>query len=175
MKLFIDDRKSRTILDIHTAARKLKEKDGLHLVVIDYLQLMLMHVKTDNRAQAVGAITHYIKNTMVEDLDVPVVLLSQLNRDPDKRKGDHRPELSDLKESGDIEQDADLVAFIFREEMYNRDREDLRGLAELIIKKQRNGPIGTINLVFLKEFTKFTNREYDLGAGELLDDPRAGS
>lgn len=173
VRLFIDDRKSCTILDIHTAARKLKKKHGLDLIVIDYLQLMSLHVKTDNRAQAIGAITHYIKNQIVGDLDVPVILISQLNRDPEKRTGDHRPRMSDFKESGDIEQDCDVGCGVFREEMYHKNREDLHGVAELSILKQRNGPVGIIKLVFLSSFVRFENRVSDVT--EVPDDPRSGS
>jgi replicative DNA helicase len=100
---------------------------------------------------------------MAKELKVPMLVLSQLNRAPETRPGDHRPQLSDLRESGSIEQDADLVAFIFREEVYKPEREDLKGLAELILAKQRNGPTGRVNLVFLREFTKFENRTNDLG------------
>jgi replicative DNA helicase len=100
---------------------------------------------------------------MAKELGCPFLVLSQLSRAPETRQGDHRPQLSDLRESGSIEQDADLVGFIFREEVYKRDREDLRGLAELILAKQRNGPIGSIDLVFLHSMTKFENRAEDLG------------
>jgi replicative DNA helicase len=96
-------------------------------------------------------------------MEVPVLVLSQLSRAPEIRQGDHRPQLSDLRESGSIEQDADVVAFIFREEVYKPDREDLRGTAELLLTKQRNGPTGKINLVFLRQWTKFENRAADLG------------
>jgi replicative DNA helicase len=100
---------------------------------------------------------------MAKELNVPMLVLSQLSRAPETRPGDHVPQLSDLRESGSIEQDADLVAFIYREEYYKPDREDLRGLADLIIGKQRNGPIGRVRLAFLKEFTKFENLAADLG------------
>jgi replicative DNA helicase len=96
---------------------------------------------------------------------VPMLVLSQLSRAPETRQGDHRPQLSDLRESGSIEQDADVVAFIFREEVYKRDREDLKGMAELILAKQRNGPVGKIDLVFLHHLTKFENRLEDIGEG----------
>ena len=99
---------------------------------------------------------------LAKDLKVPFLVLSQLSRATETRVGDHRPQLSDLRESGSIEQDADLVLFIFRPEVYQRDREDLRGEAELIIAKQRNGPIGKVKLVFLHEFTKFENRMDDI-------------
>jgi replicative DNA helicase len=103
---------------------------------------------------------------LAKDLNVPMIVLSQLNRAPETRQGDHRPQLSDLRESGSIEQDADLVAFIFREEVYRPQDESLRGQAELLLAKQRNGPVGKIELVFLHEFTKFENRVADLGEAE---------
>ena len=99
---------------------------------------------------------------MAKDLDVPFLVLSQLSRASETRPGDHKPQLSDLRDSGSIEQDADLVMFIYREEVYKRDREDLKGLADLIIAKQRNGPIGTVPLRFLGQFTRFENRAEDL-------------
>ena len=106
---------------------------------------------------------------MSKDLGVPVIALSQLSRAPEMRQGDHRPQLSDLRESGSIEQDADLVGFIFREEVYKPDREDLHGLAELIIAKQRNGPIGKIRLAFIHKFTKFENLAEDIDGGGDFD------
>jgi replicative DNA helicase len=99
---------------------------------------------------------------LAKELDCPMPVLSQLSRAPETRQGDHRPQLSDLRESGSIEQDADLVGFIFREEVYKPDREDLRGHAELIVSKQRNGPIGKVNLVYLHGMTKFENRAEDV-------------
>ena len=117
-------------------------------MVVDYLQLMSGRGRFENRNQEVSAISRGLK-LLAKELNVPMLVLSQLSRAPETRQGDHRPQLSDLRESGSIEQDADLVAFIFREEVYKRDREDLRGLAELIVAKQRNGPIGKVNLVFL--------------------------
>jgi replicative DNA helicase len=116
----------------------------------------------ENRNQEVSALSRGMK-LLAKELSVPMVVLSQLSRAPETRQGDHRPQLSDLRESGSIEQDADLVAFIFREEVYRREREDLKGLAELILAKQRNGPVGTINLVFLSAQTKFENRAEDTG------------
>jgi replicative DNA helicase len=99
---------------------------------------------------------------MSKDLDVPFLVLSQLSRASETRPGDHKPQLSDLRDSGSIEQDADLVMFIYREEIYKRDREDLKGMADLVIAKQRNGPIGTVPLRFLGQFTRFENRAEDL-------------
>ena len=115
----------------------------------------------ENRTQEVSAISRGLK-AIAKELEVPVIALSQLSRAPESRGGDHRPQLSDLRESGSIEQDADLVAFIFREEVYKRDREDVKGLADLIIAKQRNGLIGTVPLRFLGPYTRFENRVDDL-------------
>jgi replicative DNA helicase len=115
----------------------------------------------ENRNQEISAISRGLKLLSME-LNVPILVLSQLNRAPETRRGDHRPQLSDLREFGSIEQDADLVAFIFREEIYKRDREDLRGLAELIVAKQHHGPVGKIDLAFWHHLTKFENRAEDL-------------
>jgi replicative DNA helicase len=155
--LHIDDTPGTNIMDIHAKLRRMRGEHGLGLVIIDYLQLMSSRGRSENRNQEISAITRGLK-LLAKDLAVPFVVLSQLSRAPESRPGDHRPQLSDLRESGSIEQDADLVAFIFREEVYKPDREDLRGAAELLLSKQRNGPTGRINLVFLKECTKFENR-----------------
>ncbi|HTS50804.1 MAG TPA: replicative DNA helicase [Bryobacteraceae bacterium] len=160
--LFIDDTSGAHLMDIHAKLRRLKSEHGLGLVVIDYLQLMSGRGRYENRNQEISTISRGLK-LLAKDLKVPMLVLSQLNRAPEIRQGDHRPQLSDLRESGSIEQDADLVAFIFREEVYKPQDESLRGLAELLVAKQRNGPIGKVNLVFLKEFTKFENRTNDLG------------
>jgi replicative DNA helicase len=160
--LFIDDTAGTHLMDIHAKLRRLKNEHGLALVVIDYLQLMSGRGRYENRNQEISTISRGLK-LLAKELKVPMLVLSQLNRAPETRPGDHRPQLSDLRESGSIEQDADLVAFIFREEVYKPEREDLRGLAELIVAKQRNGPTGKVNLVFLREFTKFENRTNDLG------------
>jgi replicative DNA helicase len=139
----------------------MQAEHGLSLVVIDYLQLMSNRGRSENRNQEVSAISRGLK-LMAKDLNVPFLVLSQLSRASETRIGDHKPQLSDLRDSGSIEQDADLVAFIFREEVYKRDREDLRGLADLIVAKQRNGPIGNVPLRFLGQFTRFENRAEDL-------------
>jgi replicative DNA helicase len=159
--LFLDDTSGANLMDIHAKLRRLQAEQGLGLVVIDYLQLMSSRGRSENRNQEISTISRGLK-LLSKEMRVPFLVLSQLNRAPETRPGDHRPQLSDLRESGSIEQDADLVAFIYREEVYNRDREDLKGLAKLIIAKQRNGPIGDVNLVFLKEFTKFENPLNDL-------------
>jgi replicative DNA helicase len=155
--LFIDDSPGTNLMDIHAKLRRLRSEHGLGLVVVDYLQLMTSRGRSENRNQEVSALSRGLK-LLAKELKVPMMVLSQLSRAPETRPGDHRPQMSDLRESGSIEQDADLVGFIFREEVYKPDREDLKGMAKLIIAKQRNGPIGDVNLVFMKEFTKFENR-----------------
>ncbi|MCZ2150729.1 MAG: replicative DNA helicase [Bryobacterales bacterium] len=159
--LFIDDTASTNIMDIHAKVKRLKAEHGLGLVVVDYLQLMSSRGRFDSRVQEVSSYSRGLK-LMSKELEVPVIALSQLSRAPDTRQGDHRPQLSDLRESGSIEQDADVVNFIFREEVYKPDRTDLKGLAELIIAKQRSGPTGKVNLVFLHSLTKFENRIGDV-------------
>jgi replicative DNA helicase len=160
--IFIDDGSSTTLMDINAKLRKLRNQSDLGLVVVDYLQLMPTPSlgRNANRTQEVGALSRGMK-LLAKDLQVPFLVLSQLSRAPEQRLGDHRPQLSDLRESGSIEQDADLVAFIFRPEVYQKDRDDLRGVAELILAKQRNGPTGKVPLVFLHEYTKFENPAED--------------
>src|SRR6266545_350008 len=149
-------------MDIHAKLRRLQSERGqVDLVVIDYLQLMTGRGRFENRNAEVSAISRGIK-LLAKELHVPMLVLSQLSRAPETRQGDHRPQLSDLRDSGSIEQDADLVAFIYREEVYKRDREDLKGMADLIIAKQRNGPIGIVPLRFLGQYTRFENRIDDL-------------
>jgi len=160
--LFIDDTAGIHLMDIHAKLRRLKAEHGLGLVIVDYLQLMSGRGRFENRNQEISTISRGMK-LLAKDLNVPMLVLSQLSRAPETRQGDHRPQLSDLRESGSIEQDADLVAFIFREEVYRPNDESLKGQAELILAKQRNGPVGKIELVFLHEFTKFENRAADLG------------
>ncbi len=133
-------------MEMHAGLRRLQQQRKLGLVVVDYLQLMSGRGRFENRNQEISTISRGMK-LLSKELNVPMLVLSQLSRAPETRQGDHRPQLSDLRESGSIEQDADLVAFIFREEVYKRDREDLRGMAELIVAKQRNGPIGKVDLV----------------------------
>jgi replicative DNA helicase len=161
--LYIDDTAGLHLMDMHAKLRRLKSERGkIGLVVVDYLQLMSGRGRYENRNQEVSALSRGMK-LLAKELNVPMLVLSQLSRAVETRQGDHRPQLSDLRESGSIEQDADLVGFVFREEVYNRDREDLKGLAELIVAKQRNGPVGTVNLVFLHAQTKFENRAEDTG------------
>jgi replicative DNA helicase len=159
--MYLDDTAGVNLMDVHSKLRRLQSEHGLSLVVIDYLQLMSSRGRSENRNQEVSAISRGLK-LMAKDLNVPFLVLSQLSRAAETRPGDHKPQLSDLRDSGSIEQDADLVAFIFREEVYKRDREDVKGLADLIIAKQRNGPIGNVPLRFLGQFTRFENRAEDL-------------
>jgi replicative DNA helicase len=163
--LFIDDTPSINLMDIHAKLRRLKAEHGLGLVVIDYLQLMTSRGRYENRVQEVSSLSRGMK-LLSKELSVPIMALSQLSRAPEMRQGDHRPQLSDLRESGSIEQDADLVGFIFREEVYKPERTDVRGQAELIIAKQRNGPTGVVKLMFIKEWTKFENPAADFNDSE---------
>lgn len=153
--LYIDDSANPTLLELASKARRLKAEQGLDLVVLDYLQLMQAGGRYESRNLEIAAITRGLKQ-LAKELNVPVIALSQLSRQPERRTGDHRPQLADLRESGSIEQDADLVMFIYRDEMYNAESPD-RGVAELIVAKHRNGQTGTIKLVFLGETTKFCN------------------
>lgn len=162
--LFIDDTAGTNLMDVHAKLRRLQSENGLSLVIIDYLQLMSGRGRFENRNQEVSALSRGLK-LLAKEMKVPMLVLSQLSRAPETRPGDHRPQLSDLRESGSIEQDADLVGFIYREEVYKPDRDDLKGLAKFIIAKQRNGPIGDVNLVFLKEYTKFENPMRDMDDG----------
>jgi replicative DNA helicase len=164
--LYIDDTAGLNLMDLHAKLRRVKAEHGLGLVVVDYLQLMSGRGRVENRTQEVSALSRGLK-LLAKELRVPMVVLSQLSRAAETRPGDHIPQLSDLRESGSIEQDADVVMFIYRPEYYKPDREDLKGLAEIHIAKQRNGPIGRVKLAFLKEFTKFENLAEDLG--ELAD------
>jgi replicative DNA helicase len=154
--IFIDDSPGIALSEMRAKARRLMQSQGkLDLIIVDYLQLMSGGAKRyENRTQEVSAISRGLK-ALAKELTVPVVALSQLSRAPESRGGDHRPQLADLRESGSIEQDADVVAFIFREEVYKPDDPELQGRAELIIAKQRNGPTGKVNLAFLKNSTRF--------------------
>ena len=152
--IFIDDTPALTPTDIRARARRLKREKGLDLIVIDYMQLMQLSNNSENRATELSEISRSLK-ALARELDVPVVALSQLNRSLENRT-DKRPIMSDLRESGAIEQDADLIAFIYRDEVYNEDSAD-KGKAEIIIAKQRNGPIFKTTLTFLGECTRFEN------------------
>lgn len=165
LPLFIDDASFLTPLELRAKCRRLKAEHGLGLIVVDYLQLMGSGGRVENRQQEISSISRSLKG-LAKELEVPVLALSQLSRAPEART-DRRPQLSDLRESGAIEQDADVVMFIYRDHVY-RPTEENRGSAELIVAKQRNGPTDTVNLVFLREFTRFENRapeDYSSGFG----------
>jgi replicative DNA helicase len=152
--IFIDDTPGLTPLDLRARARRIKREHDLGLIIIDYLQLMQSGDNDENRATEISNITRSLKG-LAKELNVPVIALSQLNRSVEQRT-DKRPVMSDLRESGAIEQDADVILFIYRDEVYNENSQD-KGIAEVIIAKQRNGPIGTVRLTFLGEYTKFEN------------------
>ena len=155
-KLIIDDTPGISISELRSKCRKYKLEHDLKLIIIDYLQLMSGSGRSDSRQQEISDISRSLKG-LARELNVPVIALSQLSRQVEQRP-DHRPMLSDLRESGAIEQDADVVMFIYRDDYYNKDTPD-KNIAEIIIAKQRNGPIGTVNLVWLPQFTKFVNME----------------
>jgi len=159
--IWIDDTAGITLLEMRSKARRLKADQGLDMVIVDYLQLMQGPANSESRQQEVSQISRGLK-ALAKELSVPVVALSQLSRAPEQRAGDSkRPQLSDLRESGAIEQDADLIMFIYRPEVYegpvDKDGNSLEGRAEIIVGKQRNGPIGFVNLFFHKSYTRFEN------------------
>lgn len=156
MKIFIDDTAMLTVMELRAKARKLKAEHQLQLLVIDYLQLLHTNKKHENRHQEVSEISRSLK-ALAKELDIPIIALSQLSRAVDSRM-DKRPMLSDLRESGAIEQDADLIMFLYRDAVYNQDTEN-PALSELIIGKQRNGPTGTVYLNFIRELTKFEDMQ----------------
>ena len=153
-KVFIDDSAAVSVMEMRAKCRRLKAEHGLDMLIVDYLQLMAGRGRIESRQQEVSQISRDLKG-LAKELDIPVVALSQLSRAPEQRS-EHKPQLSDLRESGAIEQDSDVVCFIYREELYNPTDEN-QGMAELIIGKQRNGPTGVVQLAFLKEFTRFEN------------------
>lgn len=159
--VFIDDNASIGVLEMRAKARRLKAEHGLDLLVIDYLQLMQGRGRFENRQQELTSISRSLK-ALAKELNVPIVALSQLSRASETR-ADHRPVLSDLRESGALEQDADVVMFIYREDRYRGPDEETTGEAEIIIAKQRNGPIGTVKLAFIDEYTRFENLEHSGG------------
>ena len=168
-KMFVDDTPGITLAEMRAKARRLRQQEGqLDLIVIDYLQLMTGAKQNgkgpENRTQEVASISRGLK-ALAKELRVPVIALSQLSRGSEQRTGDKKPLLSDLRESGSIEQDADVVAFIHREEYYDRENEDVKGQAEIIIAKQRNGPTGSIKLAYLSDFTRFENLDMAHGGG----------
>ena len=160
--LMIDDTPGISVGEMRSKCRKYKLEHGLDAVFVDYLQMMTTGKRVESRQTEVAEITRGLKS-LARELDVPVVVLSQLNRSVESRtKGEHKPMLSDLRESGSIEQDADVVMFIYRDEYYNHDTEK-KGIAEIIIAKQRNGPIGSVELAWLADYTKFMSLERNMG------------
>jgi replicative DNA helicase len=156
-RVFIDDTAAIGVLEMRAKARRLAAEHGLQLLVVDYIQLMQGRGRFENRQQELASISRALKQ-LAKELNVPIVALSQLSRAPESRS-DRRPQLADLRESGALEQDADVVLFLYRAELYDKDEtrpEDL-GIAELIVGKQRNGPTGTVRLTFIKEYTRFEN------------------
>jgi replicative DNA helicase len=158
-RVFIDDTASIGVLEMRAKARRLQAEHGLHLLIIDYIQLMQGRGRFESRQAELASISRSLKG-LAKELKIPVIALSQLSRAPETRS-DHRPQLSDLRESGALEQDADVVMFIFREEQYRdadgQPNQEAEGTAEIIIGKQRNGPVGTVKLAFIKEHTRFEN------------------
>jgi replicative DNA helicase len=158
-RVFIDDTASIGVLEMRAKARRLQAEHGLHLLIIDYIQLMQGRGRFESRQQELASISRSLKG-LAKELKIPIVALSQLSRAPETRS-DHRPQLSDLRESGALEQDADLVMFIFREEQYRTEdgqpNQEAEGVAEIIVGKQRNGPTGVVKLAFIKEHTRFEN------------------
>lgn len=157
--IFIDDTASLNIMELRSKARKFKALNSCDVLIIDYLQLMSSTEKSETRNLEITAITRSLK-ILAKELNIPIIVLSQLSRKTEDRN-DSRPKLSDLRESGAIEQDADIVIFVYRESQYKKDDETLKGIAELIIGKQRNGPTGTVKLAFIEEFAKFENLDLE--------------
>jgi len=154
-RIFIDDTPSLSPTEVRARARRLaRENGGLGLIVLDYLQLMQVKGNTENRATEISEISRSLK-ALAKELDCPVIALSQLNRSVESRT-DKRPVMSDLRESGAIEQDADVIWFIYRDEVYDKET-TRKGIADIIIAKQRNGPTGEVHLTFLGQYTKFEN------------------
>ncbi len=156
-KIFIDDTPAISVLELRAKARRLKANQGIELIILDYLQLMRSAVQSESRQQEISEISRSLK-ALARELSVPVIALSQLSRAVESRQ-DHKPQLSDLRESGAIEQDADLVVLLMREEYYNPTEEN-KGVADVHIAKQRNGPVGTVKLAFIKEYMRFENLAY---------------
>lgn len=154
--MYIDDTPGATVMDIRAKSRRIKAEHGLGLIIIDYLQLMQGRSRSENRQQEVSEISRSLKS-LARELDVPLIALSQLSRAVEQR-ADKKPTMSDLRESGSLEQDADIVAFLYREDYYNHET-DRKNITDLIIAKQRNGPVGTVEFLFQKEFGRFVGLE----------------
>jgi replicative DNA helicase len=157
--IYIDETPGVTVMEMKAKARRLRMEQHLDIIFIDYIQLMRPGGRFENRNQEMSFITRSLKE-LAKELQIPVVGISQLSRSPEKGRREPRPQLSDLRESGAIEQDADVVIFIFRPEYYHPDDESLRGLAEVSVAKQRNGPTGNVNLAFIREYARFADMEF---------------
>ncbi|MEA3333513.1 MAG: replicative DNA helicase, partial [Pseudomonadota bacterium] len=168
LPIYIDDTAAISVMEMRAKARRLKNGKGLDMVVVDYLQLM--RGDGESREREISEISRSLK-AMAKELDIPVVALSQLNRSVESRI-DKRPQLSDLRESGAIEQDADVIMFVYRDEVYNKDNPENAGLAEILVRKQRNGPTGVVNMRFFGEFTTF--RDVDNRYDDYDGDPGPG-
>lgn len=164
--IFIDDTAAISVLEMKAKARRLKAENGLGLIILDYLQLMKGGAYAETREQEISEISRSLK-ALAKELKVPVVALSQLNRKVEDRTS-RRPQMADLRESGAIEQDADVILFLYRDEVYNKAEDNPeKGTAEVIIGKQRNGPVGTVKLTFLEKYTRFETRAYSSSEGEF--------
>jgi len=153
--IFIDDAPSLNVFELRARARRLKAKENIQLIIIDYLQLMKGVRRTENRQQEITEISASLKS-LARELNIPVIAISQLSRATEQRE-DKKPHLSDLRESGSIEQDADVVLLLYRDDYYKKEDSEKPGIVDLIIAKQRNGPTETVNLTFIKEYTRFEN------------------
>jgi replicative DNA helicase len=165
-RIFIDDTPGISVVEMRSKARRLKAEHGLDLLIVDYLQLMSGSSGSrrgfENRQQEISSISRSLKG-LAKELSIPVLALSQLSRAPEQRRGDHKPQLSDLRESGSIEQDADVVLFVYREDLYKKDSDEAdTGVADIIVGKQRNGPTGVVELAFISQWTKFENLAYEV-------------
>lgn len=154
--IFIDDTPGISIMEIKNKCRRIKAEHGLDLVVLDYLQLMSVEGRVESRQQEISALSRNLK-LIAREMDCPVIVLSQLSRAPEQRQ-DHRPQLSDLRESGSIEQDADIVLFLYRDDYYEKENSEKPGVCEVIIAKQRSGPTGTVELMWLEKYTRFADK-----------------
>ncbi|MBO4235112.1 MAG: replicative DNA helicase [Firmicutes bacterium] len=159
MNITIDDTPNISILDMKNKCRRMKSEYGLDLVVIDYLQLMDSGSKVENRQQEISKFSRSLK-LLAKEMECPVIVLSQLNRGPDLRADDHRPRMADLRESGSIEQDADIVMFLYRDDYYNKEESPIPGICEVIIAKHRNGQTGKIELAWVERYTRFNELAY---------------
>jgi replicative DNA helicase len=170
LPVWIDDTPAISVLELRAKARRLQSEAGLGVIIVDYLQLMRSGSRNDSREQEISEISRNLK-ALAKELSIPIIALSQLNRGVESRT-DKRPQLSDLRESGAIEQDADTIWFVYRDEVYNKETED-RGVAEIIVGKQRAGPTGTVRVRFFNDYTRFDNLVeddyYGGGAAEFAD------